>query len=734
VCRLSVGTVTSEDGRGFARSDPPVDDEPEEEPQRATANPTPCPRSSRRGAREDLTVRRRHLTVGLVTLALVAPAASAATAQDDPGTLAGPSVTDHVVTSFDDTPIEATLFLPEGASDDTPVPLVLRTHGWGGTRERSAGSGSDVDPLSGTLGRLVGEGYAVLTWDQRGFGCSGGQVRIDDPDVEGRDVSALIDWAVDHAPIAERDGDPVVGMSGGSYAGGIQFATAAVDDRLDALAPEIAWSDLRYSLYSGEVVNQGWVALLYSLGKATSELLGLSPDCPSGPHPDGGLDPAIDRGVVEFLTSGAVSGDTLDFFAKSSVAHFGQDRPTTVPTLVLQGSTDTLFDLTDGYGIYEHVRAQGVDARFVAFCGGHVACPDSYVDAGDRGHLDDAIVAWFDRYLRGADVDTGPVVEYRTNEGEWRATTSFPAPEAHPAAFAGEVTGLPVIPVVDLPDPEGLADLLAEPSGVPALPVTTAVPTPDGDPRGATFPVAVAEGGPLELFGIPEVTLRVSGTTAPLDQVLGPVADAVGDTGALDRVGDLLVGSLGPLEGVVAGLGGASELGGLSDPRAHVFVKFVHREAGEVVNLQEGAVAVSLADGEVTVDVPMPGLAYTIPEGDHLDVQVATHSLMHATGRVPATIDVEVAGALPVVGTAGQPEGTTTDDDADDGGDDTAEDDGAAPAPDGSPPAPADTPLPVTGGAGSGLALLALLAAGLLHAVPRRGVSRCVPAGRAARP
>jgi ABC-2 type transport system ATP-binding protein len=55
----------------------------------------------------------------------------------------------------------------------------------------------------------------------------------------------------------------------------------------------------------------------------------------------------------------------------------------------MQGSVDTLFDLTDGYGIYEHVRAQGVDARFVAFCGGHVACPGSYADAGDRAYLDE---------------------------------------------------------------------------------------------------------------------------------------------------------------------------------------------------------------------------------------------------------------------------------------------------------------------------------------------------------
>jgi hypothetical protein len=145
---------------------------------------------------------------------------------DDPD--GGATVTDHVIASFDEVELEATLFLPPAASADDPVPLVLRTHGWAGSRETSA---------SGTLQRLLDEGYAVLTWDSRGFGCSGGVVRIDDPDTEGRDVTALIDWALDNAPIATEGDDPVVGMTGGSYAGGIQTAGAAVDNRLDALAP-----------------------------------------------------------------------------------------------------------------------------------------------------------------------------------------------------------------------------------------------------------------------------------------------------------------------------------------------------------------------------------------------------------------------------------------------------------------------------------------------------------------
>jgi ABC-2 type transport system ATP-binding protein len=584
-------------------------------------------------------------STALAVLVLAAPVASAAD---------GPSVTDHRIASFDGTHLAATLFLPPEASSDTPVPLVLRTHGWGGTRETSLGSASDVDPGAGTLAKLVGAGYAVLTWDSRGFGCSEGQVRIDDPDVEGRDVTALIDWAVANAPIAtDAAGDPIVGMTGGSYAGGIQLAASAVDDRLDAFAPEIAWSDLRYSLYGGEVVKQGWIALLYSLGTATGTALGLDPSC-GNDHPTAdALDPAIHQGVSEFLTTGRTSEATLEFFAKSSIAGFGADRPVQVPTLVLQGSVDTLFDLTDGYGIYDHVRSQGVDARFLVYCGGHVSCPDSYADAGDRAEMDEAILAWFARHLRGEDVDTGAPIRYRTNEGTWRDADRFtPAGDGLPVD--GEAAQLPVVPVVDVPDVEELLALFTAgpPTGIPALPVTSAKPAPDGDPRAARFEVARAGDDAVELLGIPSIELTVSGTTVSLEQAMAPLGDLV-TTLPRDEVGDLLVGSGGPLGtiagGVVRGAGGDGEALGGVDGTVNLFVRLIHREADEVVNLQEGAIRVALTDGEVTVDVPMPGIAYTLPAGEHLDVEVATASLMHASGRTPALVDVQLRGAVPVV-------------------------------------------------------------------------------------
>ena len=92
---------------------------------------------------------------------------------------------------------------------------------------------------------LRAEGYNTLTWDPRGIGGSGGIVNFDSPDFEARDVQALIDF-VGTTPEALLDGpnDPRVGMSGSSYGGAIQLATAALDSRIDAIVPDVTWHNL----------------------------------------------------------------------------------------------------------------------------------------------------------------------------------------------------------------------------------------------------------------------------------------------------------------------------------------------------------------------------------------------------------------------------------------------------------------------------------------------------------
>ena len=131
--------------------------------------------------------------------------------------------------------LDTRLYLPDGASATDKVPAVLLAHGFGGTKESTYADAED----------LAGIGYAVLTWTARGFGRSGGQIHLDNPDYEVRDAQRLLDWLAARPEIrTDGPGDPRVGVVGGSYGGGLALLLAGQDQRVDAIVPMITWNDL----------------------------------------------------------------------------------------------------------------------------------------------------------------------------------------------------------------------------------------------------------------------------------------------------------------------------------------------------------------------------------------------------------------------------------------------------------------------------------------------------------
>ncbi|HEX5861867.1 MAG TPA: alpha/beta fold hydrolase, partial [Nocardioides sp.] len=148
-----------------------------------------------------------------------------------------------------------TLFRPAGASRTDRVPFIMHSHGWGGSRTK--------DPAR--FQKWLDAGYGVLSFDQRGFGESGGKAHVENPDYEGHDVRRLIALIADLGWVRkDAPGDPRMGAIGGSYGGGYQFLGAFESLRLkgtpifDALAPEITWYDLKESLGPEEVVRTEW--------------------------------------------------------------------------------------------------------------------------------------------------------------------------------------------------------------------------------------------------------------------------------------------------------------------------------------------------------------------------------------------------------------------------------------------------------------------------------------------
>jgi len=114
----------------------------------------------------------------LTAVPTVAASAAAARATVTNGCLTSvpdPDTTENVQICY-------SLFRPATASRSRRVPLIMHSHGWGGSRTK--------DPAA--FDRFLRAGYGVLSFDQRGFGESGGHAYVESPAVEGRDVRKLV--------------------------------------------------------------------------------------------------------------------------------------------------------------------------------------------------------------------------------------------------------------------------------------------------------------------------------------------------------------------------------------------------------------------------------------------------------------------------------------------------------------------------------------------------------------
>jgi ABC-2 type transport system ATP-binding protein len=396
---------------------------------------------------------------------------------------------DAIVSSFDGTPI-VTHFLPaSGLQSDDRAPTIMLGHGWGGTGESN--------PNGGSAGPFVREGYNVLTWDARGFGGSGGTVMIDHPDFEGRDVQALIDFIASQ-PEAKLDapGDPSVGMSGPSYGGGIQLVTAGLDDRVDAIAPTIAWNSLRTSLFRNDAVKLGWGAALVGLGVAQSVAPGIV--SPAGIQTGHQSDQFYDT-TVEGIATGRVSEENKQWFAAHG-PDFLLDR-IDAPTLILQGEPDTLFTLDEAHRNYVVLADNGIPLKMIWFCGGHAVCltgnDSSSSLIGDSRRAQEARLAWFARYLKDEkSVDTGPAFEWIDESGEWHQSGAYPLEEVGRLEGTGS----------------GQLGLAREASTVGSPFLVAATPNPVSVTASIDAPTE-----PLHVVGEPQLELRYSGLAAPAE-------------------------------------------------------------------------------------------------------------------------------------------------------------------------------------------------------------------------
>jgi predicted acyl esterase len=514
------------------------------------------------------------------SLAYGAPAAADAVAE-----------TDVRVESSDGRYIAATVYEPAEPHADGH-PAVVMTHGYGGTR-----SG-----LSGRATRYAANGYVALAYDSRGFGESEGTSSFNGPQ-EVTDARRLIDWLADRDTVyLDDDGDPRVGMDGGSYGGGIQLNVAAADDRLAAIIPRITWHDLNQAAAPNGVIKATWDAVILAAGAPAGYRRGNRPTL-AGP------DPRIYEFVLEAAATNEVPERAREYFRKRSKA-LTDLEDIDVPTLLPQSWTDNLLPPNQALSTFEGQLELGRETALVLFPGG--GHDEASAPSGAATFLEEVSLAWLDRHVHPRrEADAVAPVAYHVAQPDRDDRVSVEAPMRTAATFPPETTTRRTLDI-GAASPTDRVPLVN--TAVPTSfrgPTGSLVGSPSGDAPGSAVSFDFTAAGPLEVVGRPDLRLPV---------------EAVGGT-------------------------------------AHLFVTFEHVADGTGAVINEQVTATSVPAGDVkTVELECIAIQRRLAEGERLRVTVSTTDngyfasreaagvVLH-TGDAEASVPVDSATADPLVPT-----------------------------------------------------------------------------------
>jgi predicted acyl esterase len=298
--------------------------------------------------------------------------------------------------------IAATLYVPEGTMPAGGWPAIVFLHGLSGNRQQ-------MNALAEGYG-FVGQDYAVLSFDARGHGQSGGLVGIDGPR-EIADTRAIRDWLAARPDVS----DTRIGAWGISYGGGAIFNSLVAGVPWAAVVTVETWTDLYSALMPQGLVKSGLVAGL------------------AGSIPEAKRDPSLTA-----VQAAAFAGNTAAVrpwaAERSSLSRLGS---VTTPVFMAQGRRDFLFGIDQGSLAFKRLKGPKV-----LYVGLHGHAPSTF-PAADTTFLMGQARSWFDTYLRNvpgsrALAAVAVASERFTGKAPW--TTSLPKTSPTTVAFPGVST------------------------------------------------------------------------------------------------------------------------------------------------------------------------------------------------------------------------------------------------------------------------------------------------------
>ncbi|WP_327118488.1 alpha/beta fold hydrolase [Streptomyces sp. NBC_01341] len=504
-----------------------------------------------------------------------------------------------------------TSYFTSGGSQRRPA--VLIGHGFGGSK----------NDVRAQAEKLAADGYAVMTWSARGFGRTSGEITLNAPDGEVKDVSGLIDWLADRPEVElDKKGDPRVGVTGASYGGAVSLLAAGYDKRVDAIAPVISYWNLADALFPDGVFKKLWAGIFVTSGggcqRFQKQLCDMYERVAVSGKPD-----AAARALLTERSPVAVA-DRID-----------------VPALIVQGQSDSLFPLGQSDAMARAIGSNGAPVSVDWIAGGH----DGGDDEGDRvqGRVGD----WFDRYLKqDKGAGTGPGFRVTRTGGVDSTDGAALKRGASSATYPGLTGGGREIPL----------------TGAPPMPATGGGPATGGqDAQRGDGRAATTGGGRSAAAGGATQTFRNPAGASP------PSISAVpGVGGGLSQLSSLGVGLSADFPGQYARYESApldSAVRVTGSPTVRVNVKADQGDAvlfGKVYDVspdgkQQVLPSQLVAPYRITpgrqgkpVELTLPAVDHEVDAGHRLRLVLSATDLGYASPAEPATYTVSLDGPLTV--------------------------------------------------------------------------------------
>jgi pimeloyl-ACP methyl ester carboxylesterase len=371
--------------------------------------------------------------VVLAVLAAVVVSAGAASAVFAATRSTGPTTQELTITVSDGTKLACGLVLPGGSPPSGGWPGLLLFHGLGQTH-------AYMETIANAA--FAPAGFASLACDARGTGASGGTFGLEGP-TEVQDARDLFDRLAARSDVS----DTQIGAFGLSLGGGDVWNSAVAGVPFKAIVPAITWTSLGQALNPNGVPKAGEIAHLAQV------------------IPVSRWDSSLTQARTDLL------GGTVSAAVKSTEAtRSPRSKLHTlhVPTFLLQGRHDFLFDLDQAVAAYKLLA--GPKRLYL----GNLGHPPAQNPAAEQPHFLLEAVGWFLQYLAGGPKLGGGV---ELAHDPWDGTTTL---FKRPPRTRHKVVNLP-----------GKTELAA-----PSTSVSRSVRL---------------TGGPLETFGDGSVAVRYSG-------------------------------------------------------------------------------------------------------------------------------------------------------------------------------------------------------------------------------